>query len=114
MADVDESYLLFQKKDKSLVTLPSGNYLDKNSFIAKKIVPLTMEDRLNKELTVLSENTKLLLSLFKNDKVKPNTLHNDDLSEFENISKDRVTMSYIGGLTVVGLYIFYQASKKLI
>lgn len=113
MADVDESFLLSEKKDKYLVDLPNGEYYNSDeTLLASKLhnTPIITENKFKHDAGVLSENSNTLVSYF-NDFYS--NIYKQTEQQIDDLVIDPYTMAYIGSFTVVGLYIFYRAGTKL-
>jgi hypothetical protein len=114
MADVDESFLLSEKKDKYLVDLPNGEYYDSDETILggkqNQNKPIITEYKFKNDSGVLSENANTLVSYF-NDFYSKNVERSEQ--KIDDLVLDPYTMLYIGSFTVVGLYMLFRAGAKM-
>ncbi len=116
MADVDESFLLSEKKDKYLVDLPNGTYYDDDTRFfggEKQNKPISSEYKFKNDSGILSENANKIVSYFNNFYFNDYLKQKKDDKEIDDIVVDPYTMMYIGSFTVVGLYIVYRAGLKM-
>lgn len=111
MADVDESFLLSEKKDKYLVDLPNGEYYDSDETIIggkHQNQPIITEHKFKNDSGILSEHANTLVSYFTDFYSK----HSDQKID-DDLVLDPYTMAYIGSFTVIGLYMIYRAGAKM-